>query len=698
MPDGTSRAKVGKMGATLVSIEGKMRALKLQSMGNEQRTNWADTIIHQLQRLSVASGESTTDIYKSICSLVSDSCKVNKGLAAMMSAKLGLEWVPGQLYCLIHSVLGFQEGVCSIWLKYQEGIGHDKLYPSITGFEMDVEDKGLIKQIMEMYLRLTADRWQARSWNKYEEYTIFCTERGMRNVGQELHGNRFGELEKCCAIAVYSLPTWKDFISSYPNIRNQLAIFLRDTVHISDMCNFLWLGGALLGLHLTEPYLFLILEMNVSHNDLLKLLPKLYEDLSTYPKSLAQLTEPGLPSLSEAWLDPLSKDSSPYGVDISNGVQQAIAQCDKQLLDKYLKDLCFQMSVVLKRQRGDAYNFGDNPDSEELVTKQLPTEDLERAPTHTKDIENLFGIQDSILTRFGAQVFNKSTDDLIIKYSQDLLGNKYEWNTSKMKKKAREMDKVQQEFDAKQKSLIEAGVAPADAILMTSENKIQRVVDQCRRSHGGPVSEESEVENILGKFVDDKGKISAFRLEIRFRKFTVLNIKENNPLFKQQNLSVDQLASNLRLLLQKTDLALASTATMADLEKVLSGEPQHETESQDSEQGIPVDQNLSVWPPKIGEHIVVNFEDGWYIGEVQTDEENEEVLVSYIKLKKVATADAEEHPRRFWVWPATREILSTKQIHVLPVRPDIALAKPPSTRRILIFSVDNAEIIDKFAD
>ena len=161
------------------------------------------------------------------------------------------------------------------------------------------------------------------------------------------------------------------------------------------------------------------------------------------------------------------------------------------------------------------------------------------------------------------------------------------------------MDKVQQEFDAKQKSLIEAGVAPADAILMTSENKIQRVVDQCRRSHGGPVSEESEVENILGKFVDDKGKISALRLEIRFRKFTVLNIKENNPLFKQQNLSVDQLASNLRLLLQKTDLALASTATMADLEKVLSGEPQHERESQDYEQGIPVDQNLSVWPPRL---------------------------------------------------------------------------------------------------
>ena len=87
MPDGTSRAKVGKMGATLVSIEGKMRALKLQGMGNEQRENWADTIIHQIQRLSAASNESVEDIYRSICSLVSDSCKVNKGLAAVISTR-----------------------------------------------------------------------------------------------------------------------------------------------------------------------------------------------------------------------------------------------------------------------------------------------------------------------------------------------------------------------------------------------------------------------------------------------------------------------------------------------------------------------------------------------------------------------------------------------------------------------------------
>ena len=695
MPDGTSRAKVGKMGATLISIEGKMRALKLQSMGNEQRDNWADTIIHQLQRLSCSSSESVADIYKSICCLVSDSCKVNKGLAAVISGKLGLEWVPGQLYCLIHSVLGFQDGICRIWLNYQEEMGHDKLYPSITGFEMDVEDKGLIKQIMEMYLRLTADRWQARSWNRYEEYTIFCKERGVQNFGQELHGNRFGELEKCCAIAVYSLPTWKDFISSYPNIRNQLAIFLRDTVHLSDMCNFLWLGGALLGIHLTEPYLCMILDMNVSHNDLLVILPKLYEDLSTYPKSLAQLVEPGLPALSQAWLDPLCHDSSPYGHGISTGILQAIEQCDRYLLDKYLRDLCYQMGVVLKRQRGNAYRFGDDADSDELVTKQLSHEDLENAPTHTKDV----GIEDSILTRFGAQAFKKSTDDLIIKYSQDLLGDKFEWNTSKMRKKVKEMDKIQKEFDSKQRALIDAGVLPADAILMTAENKIQRVVAQCRRSHGGPISEEHEVDDIAEKFSDDKSRKLALSLEIRYRKFTVLNIKDSNPLFKQQNLTVEQLCTNLKLLVLKTDLSMASTATMDDLAKVLTKDAGLVTEDQETEAAPPlVDSQLAGnWPPAVGEHVVVGFDDGWYVGEVTSEESDNSVDISYMMNKKVFTAHPAEHPRRFWFWPAKKEVIQTRREFILPVRPDLVIAKPPSSRRMVVFSIENAEIVDKFA-
>ena len=62
MSDGTSRAKVGKMGGCLVHIEGKIRALKIQKLGKDTRDNWAETIIFKLKRLAHASNKSIKGI------------------------------------------------------------------------------------------------------------------------------------------------------------------------------------------------------------------------------------------------------------------------------------------------------------------------------------------------------------------------------------------------------------------------------------------------------------------------------------------------------------------------------------------------------------------------------------------------------------------------------------------------------------
>ena len=100
------------------------------------------------------------------------------------------------------------------------------------------------------------------------------------NVGQELHGNRFGELEKCCAIGIYSLDLLINFVNVRCDIRNDLAIFLRDTQHLHDICLHLWLGSALFGIHLTEPYLALLIDRQANHLELLNIFPRLYQELA----------------------------------------------------------------------------------------------------------------------------------------------------------------------------------------------------------------------------------------------------------------------------------------------------------------------------------------------------------------------------------------------------------------------------------
>ena len=142
---------------------------------------------------------------------------------------------------------------------------------------------------------------------------------------------------------------------------------------------------------------------------------------------------------------------------------------------------------------------------------------------------------------------NKSTDDLVIKYSKDMLDKTFSWSRQKMRKKTKEVDRLQSDFTDRQKPLIASGVTPPEAIQMTTQNKIQRVVELCRKSHGGPIADMRELESLIENVEDEKKLKAALTAEIRYRKFTLLKIKENNPLFKQRNLSVEVLVSNLKL-------------------------------------------------------------------------------------------------------------------------------------------------------
>ena len=284
----------------------------------------------------------------------------------------------------------------------------------------------------------------------------------------------------------------------------------------------------------TEPYLLLLLGKKVTHFDLLIILPKSYKELIDYPCSLAQSTQPAFKSLEKGWIDPLSSQA-PYHPEIGRGIVKAVKKCDITVLDNYLWEMmCEMVGAIPKRQRGDAYGFGDTDNHPELVTNLFTEEELQSAATHSKDIENVFGVVDAILTRFGVQAFDKSTDDLIIRYSEDMLPDPSEWCSVKTRRKKLELESIRSTFNEKQDALLKAGVTKTDAILLQEENKVQRVI------------QEEELEAICSKYQDDTKPLrSALIYEIRYRKFTAKNIKEGNPLFKQLHLTVDEQKENL---------------------------------------------------------------------------------------------------------------------------------------------------------
>ena len=376
LPDGTSKQGVGEVAAAVVKVGEKFRALKSLQLKKGDRENWASAIYHMLDRLATASGTEVGVIWKSIVAMVTDLCKVNISLAQKVKQLTGTDWLPGQAFCNLHFTLAIPEGIKTIIGKYQCLIGADKLFPKNVSFEMNIEDKLIAIQILDCWMRLTSIRWQVKPWNRYSLFTNYAEKQGLKNVGHMLHANRFGEFEERCAGGLYLAKVWVEWLKTFGDVRNQLACFLRSVTNLMEICKFLWAGAALIGVHLTAPFMSMLLEHRVTPLRLLQVLPALYNELDSYERDLTDMNICGFPSLEDFFLDPFKKATSCYGVGVCTALKEYIETTDKEMMNRYLKKICKELGLILKRQRGNQYGFGDEIDSSQDIRKNMPTDML----------------------------------------------------------------------------------------------------------------------------------------------------------------------------------------------------------------------------------------------------------------------------------------------------------------------------------
>ena len=167
----------------------------------------------------------------------------------------------------------------------------------------------------------------------------------------------------------------------------------------------------------------------------------------------------------------------------------------------------------------------------------------------------------------------------------------------------------------------------------------------------------------------------------------------------------------------KTDSTLAAKATLYDLEEVIASDfncPSTDADlANPIEEVIPISSNDTGLPLaldvdeiedmtqsdsflSVGTHIAANFSDGFYLGEILAVD-GDIIKVSYMHPKSVFTASTDEHSRRFWIWPARKDIFETDVNCILNLKPCLSLATPPSTKRMCVFACQNAEILEALA-
>ena len=700
IPDGTARqGGWGKMAGAVMKVGDKYRPLRLQTLGSENHSSWVETLIHMIKRLAIASGQDVANIWKSIMVLVSDMCKVNMNLAIDVAKELGCAWQPGQAYCNLHPRLMMSRSIVEIWKGHQSKIGHDKLFPSLEYCNLDASDDSLVKQVLDALMNLTSKQYAERSWNKYHEFTEWLDRKGIKNETGPLREIRFGELEAKALTGAYHLSHIEQFLQIHSEIRNKLTCFLRSAFPMRDVILFYLIGAALIGIHIGEPYVNLLMVKRAKMSELIKIFPQFYKEMLNPPISFTQLTEPAIPCLREAWVDPNDEVDPPYPKTQMDFLQNYLKETDSKYLELFCKDVAKEIAVGFKRQKGDVFGFGDGSQPQLNILSQVSEENLDNVETTSIAVEQFFGeVDQKTKVSGGCQSKNKICDDLIIKHTEDLIQKhlkRENFNLRPLRLVAKEVDEIQLEFDKRQKSLMAAGLRDDEAVILTKESQVQTVVRQCKESHGGPVQSLAELEQLIKDKENEKALASALNLEIRYRKFTcLLKVATNNELFRQRGIDNKLRIIHLKQLLTD-DTRPKCHASISDIE-ALYDEMEEVGVDERYDAAPEVSNNPSewfssgCWPLKEHEHIVVLVGDSFCIGDVkQCHQECADVLL----MKSVKVRG--QLPLSHWANDDSAKPTTIFKESILPLRP---VFEVKGSRKTLKLFLVNFDIIKQFVE
>ena len=89
---------------------------------------------------------------------------------------------------------------------------------------------------------------------------------------------RFNRLTLTCAISIYHVDDMTSLLQKYEHITNQLACIIRCFFDL-DFLKVMYYAGALIGLHLVEPFLSLTMAADTTYTKIIPIFQQLYQEL-----------------------------------------------------------------------------------------------------------------------------------------------------------------------------------------------------------------------------------------------------------------------------------------------------------------------------------------------------------------------------------------------------------------------------------
>ena len=325
--------------------------LPLLPICGETREDIAAQLGMGLEILSAVSGVPAEELAGQVDTLMTDSTEHNKGVNIVLQELYQLEKPAGQLYCGVHTTLGFSHSMNKTVLQIELKMGLDKVLSTfMCQMELDSKNGSLAGQSLDMILRLVAPEFRHKAWNYYGAYTVYLEERGVPLTLFCYKDNRFGCLSRAAAVLLFNYEHIAGFLASNPQISNKLACLVREILTLPHM-KVIYAAFALMGIHLVEPFYSRTIAVGATHTELGDFYRELHNSLlnKEVGVDILSLTDPIFAGTSHELFESVKKS---YGANVLEVVKEVAEEQteDVVLLINHMRP---DLAATLARQRRD---------------------------------------------------------------------------------------------------------------------------------------------------------------------------------------------------------------------------------------------------------------------------------------------------------------------------------------------------------
>ena len=473
----------------------------------------------------------------------------------------------------------------------------------------------------------------------------------------------------CCINILHHLDDIKLYLETYSNILNGVAILDRTFLDM-EMLKPIFCSAALIGIHITRPFLSILLDTETTYDTLRSAFPILYNDLSNPNIERFLQTQQQATNFIN---DERFKSSLP---------NDCLLECIDSCCTVYKKEICQLLNIILPRlaegfseQRGALFGFGPkaNDDTGTLlkvseVNDEAKRRKLNQVPVHNLNEERSVGFINYELNIRGKQCLESASKKMILNKGKDLLQGKQPDEMKKFRKPAIQIKEIKLQWKSKIKAHQQEAYSEKEKSCLKSESTRYELLEMLKKEDiPGPFTSETEIREYIVTASEDSEKNKRMYNEVKYARISCMSLKPTASVFRlrrnHKNLPTEEYAENLISFLNNA--RCCKTLTVDDLNNVMRGIVSRSTNDENDVNDTTDKQSLESLSCnedafKVGDHVIAFWIEGnetqWYLGFID-GMVGDNPLISYMKrTDKIG---------RSWTYPESAEILETNPEQIL---------------------------------